>query len=299
MEAGGGVYRVALEDGREVEASLRGRLKLQKRTGSRVVVGDRVGVRISGGDEVTIEEVLDRHSEIVRAGPGGRRPRLVAANVDRVLVVLAGARPEPRTELIDRLLVVAEAEGVEPVLVLNKIDLDEARPRAEELAELYRDVGYDTVPVSAVTCEGLEDLRERISTGISALLGPSGAGKSTLLNALEPGLGLLTGKVGRKRGSGRHTTVAARLIPLESGGAVADTPGFSEVGLWKVDPGTLDRHFPEFLPHLESCRFRGCTHLHEPGCAVRDAVDEGRIAAERYRSYRVLHGEAEEAARPW
>lgn len=297
-EVGGGVYRVALDDGAEVEASLRGRLKLERRTGDRVVVGDRVRLEWEG-DDATVEEVLPRENEIIRAGPAGRKPRVVAANVDRVLVVVAAGRPEPRPELIDRLLVVAEAEGVTPVLVVNKVDLAEGRPVAEELADRYRAAGYRVHLVSAETGDGIEILRGLLSTGISVLVGPSGAGKSTLLNRIEPALELRTGPVGRKRGSGRHTTVSARLVSLEAGGAVADTPGFSEVGLWEVDPAGLDLHFPEFRTHRERCRFRGCSHLHEPECGVRGAVEEGLIAEARFESYRALHAEAEEAATRW
>lgn len=300
LETGGGRYRVALDDGRRVEASIRGRLKLEDRTGDRVVIGDRVQVAETDAEDFTIEEVLPREREIVRRKPGGRGPKVVAANLERLLAVVAVAAPDPRRELVDRLLVVAEANALEAVLVLNKIDLGSEQEEIRELARRYDEVGYPVLETSARTGAGLLELREWMCRGSSALVGPSGVGKSSLLNAVQPDLDLRVGELSRKVGRGRHTTVSARLIELECGGLVADTPGFGDVGLWGVDPDVLDRCFPEFVPHLGGCRFRQCTHLHEPGCAVRLAVEEGTIDPERFESYERLLAEAEEStAPPW
>jgi ribosome biogenesis GTPase len=293
-ETGGGVYRVVTEGGRAVDASLRGRLKQEARTGDKVVVGDEVRVAESGdGESWVIEEVLPRRCSIVRRSGPGRRAKAVAANLDRLVVVAAVREPDPRAEVVDRLLVLAEADGIPAVLVLNKVELPGGRAVADELAGVYRAAGYPVVVTSAVTGEGIEELRTLLCQGTSALVGPSGVGKSSLLNAVEPDLDLRTGALSRKVGRGRHTTVSARLIPLGCGGLVADTPGFAEVGVWGVEPETMDVCFPEFRELRSACRFRGCSHLHEPGCAVRSAVAEGRIPAERHRVYALLRAEAE------
>lgn len=292
-EASGGVYTVSLLDGPRVEASLRGRLKRQARTGARIVIGDRV--RVEPADESwTIEEVDERTTELVRRGRG-RAPKILAANLDRVFVIVALREPTASTQLIDRLLVLVEASGIHPMLVLNKVDLPEAAQTAEELLAMYGAIGYSVIVTSADERVGLDRLHGEMCAGSSAFIGPSGVGKSSLLNAIDPALGLRTGELSRKTGTGRHTTVGSRMIELGCGGLVADTPGFGDVGLWAVDPAGVAAGFPEMVELEDGCRFRGCAHLAEPDCAVREALDEGRIAASRYESYRVLREEAAEA----
>ena len=291
VETGGGVYRVRLDSGGQVDAALRGRLKLERRSGDKVVVGDRVRVARSGEDWV-VEGVDPRSSQLLRRGPGGRKAKVVAANLDAILVVVAARDPDPTPSLIDRLLVVAETSGLTPVLVVNKADLPGGRESAEALRRLYGGIGYRVLVVSAVSGLGMEALAEQVCTGATALVGPSGAGKSSLLNALDPGLGLRIGDLSRRTGRGRHTTVSARLIQLSCGGAVADTPGFGDVGLWGVAPDEVAACFPEMEARVGECRFRGCAHLGEPGCAVRLAVERGEIAPSRYASYRTLRSEA-------
>lgn len=300
----GGVYRVVFEDGEGVEATLRGRLKREARTGDRVVIGDQVQVKRERGGSATIESVTPRRTQVVRRGPGGRRAKVVAANVDRLMVVLAARRPDPRQALLDRLLVVGEGNGLEPLVVLNKVDLlldpspepggGERGLSAHELPRLYRALGYTVLETSAKTGQGLEAFRESLSSVTSALVGPSGAGKSTLLNAIQPGLSLRTGVSSEKDGRGRHTTVSARLVPLECGGLVADTPGFSDVGVWGVESSALEGCFPELLQLGEKCRFRGCTHLREPECRVQEALSQGDVHPGRFESYRTLYREARE-----
>ncbi len=291
---GGGVYRVRLEDGTEADASLRGRLKQEQRTGAQIVIGDRVEVATTGG-VWTVERVACRSSELVRAAFGGRKAKVVAANLDRVLVVVAAAQPDPTGPLVDRLLVVTEASGLEPVLLVNKADL--AAPVARELRAVYERIGYDVLVVSAVTGEGLSRFAELVCTGTSALIGPSGVGKSSLLNALDAELHLRVGELSRRSARGRHTTVRARMIALSCGGLVADTPGFGDVGLWGVAPEQVEASFPEFGALEEDCRFRGCTHVKEPDCAVLAAVERGEIEKSRYESYVTLRGEVGAARR--
>jgi len=312
----GGVYQVLLDSGDALEASLRGRLKQEARMGDRVVIGDRVEVAVDPDGSKTIEKVYARESQIIRRGAGGRRPKVVAANVDRLVAVVSVARPEPRQALIDRLLVVGEANDLEVVLVLNKIDLlselpsginsghnsgtnresespsEEQDLRPLQLAALYRRIGYEVVETSAATGQGLDALEEVLARGTSALAGPSGVGKSSLLNAIEPGLGLRTGELSHRKGQGKHTTVSSRLIGLECGGFVADTPGFSDVGVWEVEPRELESCFPEFAAFREECRFRGCAHIKEPDCRVQEALADGDIHPRRFESYVGLIQEA-------
>ncbi len=289
---GGGVYTVVLESGETVEASLRGRLKLKQREGDQVVIGDRVRVEVTGDGAQVVEEVLPRETTITRSRFGGRTVKVLVANADRLLVVVAASQPKPRRDLIDRLLVVAELGGVVPVIVLNKMDLGGATEVAEELEQVYVPLGYEVLRVSAQAGEGMERLSTQLCEGIAALAGPSGVGKSSLVNALEPEHELRTGELSRKRGTGRHTTVTSSLIQLRCGGLVADTPGFSDVGVWGVPKEELDRCFPELRELQSECRFRECSHLHEPDCAVRRAFDDGAIDSGRFESYRTLYEES-------
>jgi ribosome biogenesis GTPase len=175
------------------------------------------------------------------------------------------------------------------------MDLPGAAEVALSLSTRYESVGYVVLCVSAEGDIGIDRLRALLCEGISAFMGPSGAGKSALLNKVEPGFKLRTGELSLRSRSGRHTTVSSRLLSLSCGGAVADTPGFSDVGLWGMDPADLDWCFPEMRGLRDRCRFRGCAHLVEPGCAVRQAAKERRVAPERYESYRVLRAEVVEA----
>jgi ribosome biogenesis GTPase len=291
----GGEYQVRLDDGDVVRARLRGRLKLEARTGDRVVAGDRVRVLLPPGESPTIESVEPRRSELVRRAPGkAPRAKVIVANVDQVVAVVAAAHPAPRLRLLDRLLVLAESSGLPAVVVVNKLDLVGAEETAGRFAP-YRAAGYPVLLSSVVTGAGIEELRDRLCGRESVVTGPSGVGKSSLLNGMEPGLGLRVGAVSDAVRKGRHTTVTARLIPLGCGGFVVDTPGLREVGLWDVDPDALDHLFPEFRELTGACRFgRSCTHIHEPGCAIREAVEAGRIDRGRWESYgQMREGERE------
>ncbi len=282
-----------LEDQRDIEASLRGRLKRQQRTGSRVVIGDVVTLGTSG-DAWTIESVDDRSTEFVRRGQGRRAPKLLAANLDKAFMVVAAKNPDATVELIDRLLMLSEASGMHPVLIINKLDLSGAPEVSQRFAPMYRAVGYEVLSVSAETGEGIELLRTHMCEGTSTLIGPSGVGKSSLLNAVDPELELRIGELSRKTRTGRHTTVSSRIISLTCGGLVADTPGFGDVTLWGVTPEEVAGCFPEFAEPADHCRFRGCTHTHEPDCGVKSAVEAGEIFDSRYKSYLTAREEAGE-----
>ncbi len=288
LGAVGGVYQVLLDQGETVDAVLRGRIKLEQRTGDRVIAGDRVQLRKHDANH-SIEAVADRRSQLARRAPGrgSRRAKVIVANIDQVVVVLAAKNPAPRRRMLDRFLVLAEANELNAVVILNKTDLLEDEPCA--VLEPYQRAGYAVLPTSAKTGAGLTEFRETLCGCWSVLTGPSGVGKSSLLNALQPGLGLRVAEIGLAARKGRHTTVSAQLIPLDCGGFVADTPGLRQLGLWGIDREQLRDLFPEFREYAEACRFgSSCAHVHEPGCAVREAVDQGEIDRERYESYLAL-----------
>jgi ribosome biogenesis GTPase / thiamine phosphate phosphatase len=298
LRAHGGVYEVETSDGM-VEAVLRGRVKREERVGDKVVVGDRVRVQrsdLSGLDAWTIEEVEERRSELVRKAPGrAPRAKVIVANLDRVVIVFSVTRPDPHLRMLDRFLVLCESSDLEAVIVANKVDLlSEAEARA--IFGVYEAIGYPVIYTSIKRDEGVADLKALLRDHISALTGPSGVGKSSLLNAVQPGLALRVASVSDAVQKGRHTTVTAQLIPLEGGGYVADTPGLRELGLWGLDRDQLHFYFREFEPYLGSCRYASsCTHTHEPGCAIRTAVEAGEISEHRFDSYRrILEGDDED-----
>ncbi|HEX6134316.1 MAG TPA: ribosome small subunit-dependent GTPase A [Longimicrobiales bacterium] len=298
LSASGGVYDVLLEDGTVAEASLRGRLKLQQRTGDRVVAGDQVRIESQPDSSLTIEAVAPRTSELARRAPGhGRRAKVIVANVDRVVIVFAAREPEPKRRLLDRFLVLAEASRLESLIVLNKVDQVDDETALSFLRP-YEAAGYATLRTSVTAGIGIDAFRRIVCSSRSVVTGPSGAGKSSLLNAVQPGLGLRIGAVSEAARKGQHTTVSARVIPLECGGFVADTPGLRELGLWGIESAELADYFPEFADLIGSCRFAGsCSHTHEPGCAIRGAVEAGEIDRGRYESYVTLLGEVTAAPR--
>lgn len=288
----GGSYRVLL-DGVERVAILRGKA----REGDRAVAGDRVRIDAAtvAQDVLAIEAVEPRTSILERRTPEGRGTRPVAANVDQVLVVTAVADPEPVLQLIDRLLLVAEANEIQPMVICNKIDIGDATPIARHLSA----TGYPLLSTSAATGQGIEGLRRLLIDRVSVLAGPSGVGKSSLLNAVEPELGLRVGRISERVRRGRHTTTTATMVPITGGGFVVDTPGFSEVGIWDVDPEGLAHCFPELASRFDECRFADCRHRSEPGCAVVAAVAAGDIPATRHEGYIAILAELEALPRDW
>jgi ribosome biogenesis GTPase len=290
----GGRLRV-LTDEAVVFATLRGRLK-HARGNERVVAGDRVRVDLQG-DHAVITDLEKRTSVLVRRAGDTRRAQPVVANVDQVLVVAAAREPEPNPRLLDRLFVIAEANGLPSRIVLNKIDL--GAEWLERLEQRCRAPGYGLIAVSARLGTGIDRVRDLLRGRATVLAGASGVGKTSLLNAVEPGLGQRTREVSRYWGTGKHTTVAAELVPIGIGGVVVDTPGLREVALWNVRPHELGPCFPEFRPYLDQCRFADCRHLKEPACAVRAAAAANAFDPDRLVSYERLLGESEAAFRSW
>lgn len=280
----GSRFRVHTVDG-ECTAVLRGKLKLPD--DDRLVAGDVVELAFHGDGPATVERVHPRRSVLARrratGGHGARRAQPIAANVDQVVVVAAVRDPEPNPRMLDRFLVIAEANGLPAALVVNKVELD--RGMVESLERRYARAGYQVLPTSVKVPEGLPALRDLLRGRETVFTGASGVGKSSLLNALEPGLKLRIGAISEKWRTGTHTTRAAELVPLALGGYVVDTPGMREVGTWGIAPDELGACFPEFRPFLDACRFDNCRHLAEPGCAVRDAARAGLLEPDRLVSY--------------
>ena len=284
----GSTYRVHADRG-EVTAVLRGRLK--RRDDDRVVAGDVVELELQPDGPATISAVRPRRSVLARRAAGERSPRAqpLAANVDQVVVVAAARDPEPNLRMLDRFLVVAEGNGIPPVIVLNKIELERGAEQA--LRRRFTPAGYQVLPTSVRAAEGLAALRDLLRGRASVLAGESGVGKSSLMNALHPGLNLRIGEVSAYWGKGKHTTRAALLVPLAEHGFVVDTPGLREVGTWGVDPDALGSCFPEFRRFLDGCRFDNCRHLTEPDCAVRRAAEAGTFDPDRLASYQRIYEE--------
>ena len=283
-----GFYEVETSSG-VVLARLRGRLKQGRAMGDLVTLGDRVQVSIEEGDEPMIEAVEPRKRALVRRDPRpqGLYEQVIVANPDQAVFVFACADPAPKLRMLDRFLVIAEAQGIPAVVVANKVDLV-GMEKAQAMFAYYTDPGYGLLYTSAIEGQGVEALRAALQGRLSVLAGPSGAGKSSLMNLVQPSLDLRVGDVQQGSGKGKHTTVERQLSKLEGGGYVADTPGLKALALWNVQPEELDGYFPEMRDLIAGCQFRDCAHLEEPGCAVRAAVEGGKIHSSRYESYRLL-----------
>ncbi len=250
-----------------------------------LVTGDRVAWR-AGQTGGVVVALLPRKSELTRPSPSGEL-KPVAANIDFIVVTIA-VEPTPFANLIDRYLVAAELSGIEPVILLNKIDLldDNNGPDLEAMLARYQAIGYRVLHASNASQAGLAELKAALNDRISIFVGQSGVGKSSLINSLLPGIDLRVGELSEQARKGRHTTTTARLFHFPDGGDLIDSPGIREFGLWHIDAEDLLDGFREFRALRGLCRFRDCKHEKEPGCAFKQALDEGAISAERWRSYR-------------
>ncbi len=280
-----GPQLVVRVDGRDVPCVLRGRLKKElQRVTSLVVVGDRAEVTLLADGGGAIESVEPRTSELARPG-AGVRTRVVAANLDQLVIVQATKKPRFNRRLVERFLSIAMRGRLRGLLVVNKCDLEQPAVVESWLVAL-RAQGLLTFLTDAKSGQGVEALRQALAGKLSAMVGQSGVGKSSLLNALDPGLNIRTAEVSEATSKGRHTTTASRLYPLAGGGYLADTPGIRELALFEGDDEeSLAVIFPEIASASAECRFRRCSHSHEPGCAVKDKVAAGEIEADRYQNF--------------
>jgi len=270
----------------EIVCRLRGRLKQGEVEGDIVAVGDRVTITDHGDGTGMIDDVHERTAAFSRVRTGIKRDfrQILLANPDQMVIVFACAEPEPHLRMLDRFLVIAEKQEIDALIVANKVDLV-SQEAAEDLFGVYVDIGYPVLYTSAYTGEGVDILRSKLKDKISVLAGPSGVGKSSLLNVVQPDLGLLVRAVSEATSKGKHTTQVRELFPLNIGGYVADSPGIRSLALWDTEPEELDAYFVELRDLVPYCQFNDCTHTHEPGCAVREAVQAGKVSPERYASY--------------
>lgn len=272
----------------EVLCRVRGRLRRGRAEGDLVAVGDRVRISRNPDGTGNIDEVFPRTSLLARqlSGVSYVYKQVILANADQVILVFAIKQPDPRLRMLDRFLVVAERAHIPAVIVANKADLVDA-VYAKKLFEPYEKIGYRVIYASAYTGEGVEEIRALLPGKITSLAGPSGVGKTSLLNAIQPGLALMIGglSVGVGAGKGKHTTQVRQLYQLPEGGFLADVPGMRTLALWDIQGEELDAYFREIAPLVPKCKFNDCSHAHEPGCAVREAAENGSISMARYDSY--------------
>lgn len=282
-------YTVLTDDGREVDSKVKGNFRLKGiRSTNPVAVGDGVEICVNAEGQALITAIDDRRNYIVRRSTNlSKQSHIIAANVDQAFLVVTVAHPETATTFIDRFLASAEAYSVPVVLVFNKTDLlsDEERRYQELMVRLYETVGYECRQVSAATGEGTDDLRTLLGDRVTLLSGNSGVGKSTLLNLLIPGAGARVADISDAHDTGMHTTTFSEMMPLPGGGWIIDTPGIKGFGSFDMEPEEIGSYFKEIFKFSKDCRFNNCTHTHEPGCAVRQAVKGHYIAESRYRSY--------------
>ncbi|MEL6616065.1 MAG: ribosome small subunit-dependent GTPase A [Bacteroidota bacterium] len=289
----GSWYTIRTDDGEDVQARIRGKFRLEAQEldeTNPLAVGDRVRLRIEEDETGLVVAIEPRENQLSRraAGHRARSEHVIVANVDHAWCVQSTFKPKFNPGFVDRFLVAAEMSHIPAGIVLNKVDLMDDKPRAQEALgfwrDLYEGLGYPVLFTSAETGTGVDAFRQRLDGAVSVVSGPSGAGKSSLLNAVDPALDLRVGEVSEKTNKGKHTTTFATLFPV-AGGWVADTPGIREFGIWGLSPQELGGYFVEFRPFLDDCRFPDCTHDHEPGCAIQAAVDDEAITPERYGSY--------------
>lgn len=285
----GSWYSVRTDDGRTIESKIKGNFRLKDiRSTNPVSVGDRVDIDINNEGTAFITEIEDRRNYIVRRSSNlSKQSHIIAANLDQAMLIVTVNYPITTTVFIDRFLATAEAYRVPVKLIFNKIDRYHADDQEymEALIHLYTTIGYPCSKICAKKEIGLDELRDELKGKITLLSGHSGVGKSTLINKLLPGVNLKTGDISEYHNKGMHTTTFSEMIELPDGGFIIDTPGIKGFGTIEMEDAEISHYFPEIFKHSDKCRFGNCSHRHEPGCAVIEAVENHYISESRYRSY--------------
>ncbi len=295
----GSWYTVRTDEGSEIESKIKGNFRLKGiRTTNPVAVGDRVEIDVNREGTAFIKAIEERKNYIIRRASNlSKQAHIIAANVDLALLIVTVNYPTTTTIFIDRFLATAEAYRVPVKLVFNKIDRydDVDTAYLQGLIQLYTTIGYPCAKLCAQTGEGLDDLRAELKGKITLLSGHSGVGKSTLINKLVPGIALRTGDISEYHNKGMHTTTFSEMVPLPDGGYLIDTPGIKGFGTIDMEVAEISHYFPEIFRISADCRFNNCTHRHEPGCAVLNAVENHFISESRYRSYLSILDDKEES----
>ena len=295
----GSWYTVRTDDGRDVESKVKGNFRLKEiRSTNPVSVGDRVDIDINNEGTAFITKIEDRKNYIIRRASNlSKQSHIIAANLDQAMLIVTVNYPITTTVFIDRFLATAEAYSVPVKLVFNKIDRykGEDKEYLDALINLYTTIGYPCSTLCAKTVEGLDALKAELKDKITLLSGHSGVGKSTIINKLVPGVNLRTGDISEYHNKGMHTTTFSEMIPLPEGGYLIDTPGIKGFGTIEMETAEISHYFPEIFKFSEDCRFNNCSHRHEPGCAVLQALEDHYISESRYKSYLSILEDKEES----
>lgn len=285
----GSWYTVKTDDGRIVESKVKGNFRLKGiRSTSPVAVGDYVDIIMNAEGTALISDIDDRKNYIIRKASNlSKQSQIIAANLDQALLIITIKQPETSTTFIDRFLAGAEAYRVPVVLVFNKTDLlnDDERRYQQQMVELYETIGYPCIDISAETGMGIDQLQTLLKQKVTLVSGNSGVGKSTLINAIIPHADQRTAEISNAHGTGMHTTTFSEMIELTEGGYLIDTPGIKGFGTFDIEREELTSYFKEIFEFSKDCKFNNCTHTHEPGCAVIQAVENHYISVSRYQSY--------------
>lgn len=296
IKSTGSNYFVRTNDGERIVCKLKGKIRLDlRKTTNPIAVGDKVEIESNNNNEGVITQIYPRKNYIIRKALNlSKQTHILASNIDQAILVATLVEPRTSLGFIDRFLITAEAYSIKAILLFNKQDVlaPELVEIQNEIADIYINIGYEVYQISSYDKNDVELIREIFQNKTSLLAGHSGVGKSTLINALQPGLQLKTGEISQAHLKGTHTTTFAELHPLDFGGFIIDSPGIKELGLVEMTKEELGHYFPEIRKHLGNCKFNNCIHVNEPGCAVREAFEDGQISPERFESYiKILESE--------